>query len=179
MRKPDQMGIWIRWQTVQVKLYFDQVNTDNEVQTNIQQQINTKPPMFWTCERMTIDRIPRDALHARFEGKRNKDRPRMRWIIDNINENIESVGLTLRGAMELTKDRGQWRSFIRTHRRQLAGVKNWWGGGRVVGIQMKVPTFTTLPVALLYRIKEKVFHIIYWLVSSTWSDHNKLCVVTV
>ena len=27
--------------------------------------------------------------------------------------------------MGLTKDRGQWRSFIRTHRRQMAGVRNW------------------------------------------------------
>jgi len=35
----------------------------------------------------------------------------------NINEDIESVGLTLRGAMDLAKDRGHWRSFIRTHRR--------------------------------------------------------------
>jgi len=26
------------------------------------------------------------------------------------------------GAMDFTKDRGQWRSFIRTHRRQMAGL---------------------------------------------------------
>jgi len=26
------------------------------------------------------------------------------------------IRLTVRGAMDLTKDRGQWRSFIRTHR---------------------------------------------------------------
>jgi len=28
--------------------------------------------------------------------------------------------------MDLTKDREQWRSFIRTHRRQIADVRNWW-----------------------------------------------------
>ena len=33
---------------------------------------------------------------------------------------MESTGLTLREAMDLTKDRGQWRSFIRTHHRQMA-----------------------------------------------------------
>jgi len=32
----------------------------------------------------------------------------------------------LSGATDLTKDRGQWRSFIRTHRCQMAGVWNWW-----------------------------------------------------
>ena len=42
----------------------------------------------------------------------------------NTNEDIESIGPTLRGAMDLTKDRRQWRSFIRTHRRQMAGIWN-------------------------------------------------------
>jgi len=35
---------------------------------------------------------------------------------------MESVGLTLWGTVDLTKDRGQWRSLIRTHSRQMAGV---------------------------------------------------------
>ena len=30
----------------------------------------------------------------------------------NVNEDIESIGLTKRGTMDLTKDLGQWRSFI-------------------------------------------------------------------
>ena len=38
--------------------------------------------------------------------QRNKGRPRLQWI-DNINEDIESTGLMLRGAMDLTKDRIQ------------------------------------------------------------------------
>jgi len=54
---------------------------------------------------MAVDRIPHNALHARFEGKRKKaDGPRLHWI-DNINEDIEFMGLTLRRAMDLTKDR--------------------------------------------------------------------------
>src|SRR6218665_1807840 len=45
-------------------------------------------------------------------------RPRLRWI-DDVNEDIDSIGLTLWGAMNLTKNRRQWKSFIRTHRRQM------------------------------------------------------------
>ena len=63
---------------------------------------------FGHVERMAVDRIPHIALHARFEGKRNKGRPRQRWI-DNITEDITSCGLTLKRAMDLTNDRGQWR----------------------------------------------------------------------
>ena len=34
-----------------------------------------------------------------------------------------SHGLTLRGELDLmTSDQGQWRSFIRTHRRQMEGT---------------------------------------------------------
>src|SRR6218665_65641 len=45
--------------------------------------------------KMTVDRISHSALHARFKVKRNKGRPRLRRI-DNMNEDIESVGPTLR-----------------------------------------------------------------------------------
>jgi len=79
---------------------------------------------FGHAERMTIGRIPHNALHANFKGK-NKGRPRLRWI-DNINEDITTIGLTLREAMDLTKDRGQWKSLICAHRCQMAGVINWW-----------------------------------------------------
>jgi len=60
--------------------------------------------LFGHVERMTVDRIAHNALHARFQNKRNKSRPRLRWI-DNINEDLESIGLTLRIAMDLIKDR--------------------------------------------------------------------------
>lgn len=71
---------------------------------------------------MTVDRVPHNGLHERFEGKRNQSRPRPRWI-DNVNEDMESSGLTWRGAMDLTKDQGQWRSFIRTCHPQMAGIR--------------------------------------------------------
>jgi len=53
-----------------------------------------------------VDRIKQTALHARFEGMINKGRTRLPWI-DNINDDMTSLGLTLRGAMDLTNDRGQ------------------------------------------------------------------------
>jgi len=80
---------------------------------------------FRHVERMIVDQIPHNALHARFEVNRNEGRPRSRWI-DNIKEDIASLGLILRGAMHLNKERGWWRSVIRIRRRQMAGIRNWW-----------------------------------------------------
>jgi len=46
--------------------------------------------------------IPHNTVQARFEGNRNKDRPKQR-LIDNINQNLTSLGLTLRGSNWLDK----------------------------------------------------------------------------
>jgi len=43
---------------------------------------------------------------------------------DNINEDKESIGLTMNRALDMKKDQGQWWSFICNHRRQMAGVRN-------------------------------------------------------
>ena len=37
---------------------------------------------------MSFDRIPHNALHARFARKKNKGRPRLRWI-DNVLKDTE------------------------------------------------------------------------------------------
>src|SRR6218665_2606957 len=77
--------------------------------TGSQTTLLDNPPMVLTCRakksvgcivssrvgRVTVDRIPHNALHVRFKGKRNKCRSRLRWI-NNINEDIEPNGLTLR-----------------------------------------------------------------------------------
>ena len=44
--------------------------------------------------------------------EKNKGRQRLRWIDNNL----------LTGTYH--HDRGQWRTFIRAHRRQMAGVRN-------------------------------------------------------
>lgn len=50
------------------------------------------------------------TLHARIE---RTSASQDCWM-NNINEDIESLELTPRGATDLTNDRLQWRSFIRT-----------------------------------------------------------------
>ena len=45
---------------------------------------------FEQVERMAVDRIPHIALHAKFEGKRNKSRQRLRWI-DYITDDIHHL----------------------------------------------------------------------------------------
>ena len=57
---------------------------------------NTGQRTISSEERMTVDLIPQNALHARFEGKIDKGRPRLRRI-DNKNKDIESIGPTMRG----------------------------------------------------------------------------------
>jgi len=43
-----------------------------------------------------------------------------------LNDDVTSLGLKLRAAMNLTDDPGQWKSFIRTHGHQIASIRNWW-----------------------------------------------------
>lgn len=63
------------------------------------------------------------CIHARFKGKKTIGRRKPRWI-DDINE--ASLALTSREAMDLTNKQRQWPSFLRTLRRQLSTVRNWW-----------------------------------------------------
>lgn len=39
--------------------------------------------------------------------------------MDDIDEDLTSLGLMLRGTIDLTKDEGQWRLFICTRCRQM------------------------------------------------------------
>jgi|SRR6218665_1281739 len=55
------------------------------------------------------------------QEKKQRQTKRLRWI-NNRREDVTSLGLRPRGAVYLTNDRGRWRSFIRTHRRQIDGV---------------------------------------------------------
>src|SRR6218665_2990132 len=123
MRKLDEKRIlaaemsWLRriaWVTRLHKIRNDDITQALDSQTTLLDKVVQRRLLwFGHAERMSIHRIPHNAVHARFEGKRNKCRPGLRWI-DSINEDMESIGLTLRGAIDLTKNRGQWRSFIRS-----------------------------------------------------------------
>src|SRR6218665_2886680 len=50
---------------------------------------------------MRRDQISYNTLYTRFYGKRNKGRPRLGWM-NNIEENMASLGPTLTGPMNLT-----------------------------------------------------------------------------
>lgn len=74
---------------------------------------------------MTADRIPKNV---RLEKRRNNSRP-MLLMIDNINEEIESLWTDVKGSTGFDKRHiGQWRSYLRTHRRQVVGIRRrrWW-----------------------------------------------------
>ena len=59
-------------------------------------------------------------------GKRDKDRHGL-LRMENINQDLTSLALTLtEEVMNLTKDCGQWNSFLLNHRHRKAGFRNWW-----------------------------------------------------
>jgi len=47
--------------------------------------------------------------HHNYYMQDSKEKETRQIQIDNINEDIQSIGLTLKGAMHFTKDRGQSR----------------------------------------------------------------------
>src|SRR5437868_5898036 len=73
---------------------------------------------FGHVSRMDIDRLPNKALHMKVMGRRNRGRPRMRWIKkikEDIKSKIGTSGQTMESALGLTKERDKWRIFIRPH----------------------------------------------------------------
>jgi hypothetical protein len=78
---------------------------------------------FGHVERMSSERLPNRALHSRMEEKRSRGRPRTRWI-DNVKDDISTMGLSMRQALDLTKCRDEWRSFIHTQRHRTVGDRN-------------------------------------------------------
>lgn len=57
------------------------------------------------------ERLRTSALHARFNGKRNKVLARLHSI-DNINKDITSIAVTQRATMDLINDQGQLRPLF-------------------------------------------------------------------
>lgn len=89
------------------------------------QSRSTKIPMVWTHREIASWHNPVQCTMWKIQKKRNKSKPRLCWI-DNRSEDITLLGLSLKGAMDLTDDRWQWLSYICTHRRQMASINNWW-----------------------------------------------------
>ena len=66
------------------------------------------------------------SVHYYTQDSKEKKQRQTKTTLDrhHTHADITSLGLTLRGAMDLTRDRGQWRPFIRTNRLQMAVVRN-------------------------------------------------------
>ena len=54
--------------------------------------------------------IPKRVLELKPTGRRNRGRPRKRWIED-IEENIQIMGI--RGWRKLCKERAEWKKILR------------------------------------------------------------------
>lgn len=90
------------------------------VLNNLGLDIVVKNDRFEYVKESQFRRIIHNALHARFEEKE-----RLRWKgIMNYERVLERVELDRRATPGLTNDRKEWRQFICTHHRQMAGVGN-------------------------------------------------------
>jgi len=66
--------------------------------------------MTWLGHMMQMEekRIPKRALEWKQIGRRNRGRPRKRWIED-IKEDIQTMGI--RGWRKLCKERAEWKKI--------------------------------------------------------------------
>ena len=66
--------------------------------------------MSWLGQVMWIEgkRIPKRVLEWKPTGRRNKGRPRKRWI-ENIEEDVQIMGI--RGWRQLCKERAEWKQI--------------------------------------------------------------------
>ena len=70
-------------------------------------------PWFGHVSRMSGDRLPTRALHCYIPGKRSRGRPCKKWI-NNIQENLNCLQLNMKEAMDIVRDRQEWRHRIST-----------------------------------------------------------------
>ena len=67
-------------------------------------------------QEMKTTQIPKVALHCNIEGYRIRGRPRKQWI-DNVKHDLEKKTIKMAEALEMVRDRREWRWFIQPHRR--------------------------------------------------------------
>ena len=74
---------------------------------------------FGHVVRMPAHRLPLVAIQGQVHGKRSRGRPQKRWI-DNVKEDVTTMGISLVEAFRLTQDREGWRSLVRLSMRAQA-----------------------------------------------------------
>ena len=62
---------------------------------------------------MSRDRLLAKALHCYIPGTRNRGRPCNKWI-NNIQEDLNRLQLNMKEAMDIVRDRQEWRQRIST-----------------------------------------------------------------
>ena len=83
----------------------------------ILQRIQTKRLIwFGHVTRMNTTQIPNMALHCNMEGNRIRGRPRKQWI-DSDKHDLEEKNIKMAEALEMVRDRREWRRFTQPHRR--------------------------------------------------------------
>ena len=74
---------------------------------------------------MKTTQIPNMALHCSIEGNQIRGRPRKQWI-DNVKHDLDEKNIKMAEALEMVRDRREWRRFTQPHRR--SSVDSWWKG---------------------------------------------------
>lgn len=54
--------------------------------------------------------LPKKALYTYKEGKKERDRPRKKWV-DNIKEDLKETNLTILEGRRLASDKKAWKCF--------------------------------------------------------------------
>src|SRR6476619_2624670 len=68
---------------------------------------------------MPAHQLPLVAIQGQVHGKRSRGRPQKHWI-DNVKEDVITMGISLVEAFRLTQDREGWRSLVRLSTRAQA-----------------------------------------------------------
>src|ERR1043165_5720737 len=66
---------------------------------------------FGHVERMRTERLPYASMYGRIDGKRNRGRPRKRWL-DCVEEDCKERRATLAEATREARDRARWKTFV-------------------------------------------------------------------
>ena len=83
-----------------------------EIKRDVVNQVRSRRlSYFGHVVRMSPNRIPNIMLYGRVHGKRPVGRPKKRWL-DNVREDCKILGLTVKEADQLARDRARWRSGV-------------------------------------------------------------------